>query len=178
VTGDRTHNRGYNAEIAQFSRREKAMKNRIVGAAVAALIVALPPLAAPAGAADGEAIGRVKTSQGEAFLVRGSERLPAVIGAAVQQGDSVETGTDGAIGITFRDNSVFSTGPNSQVSLDEYRFDSSNFQGSFQSRLSKGTLSVVSGDIARGSPEAMKIRTPHTILGVRGTRFAISAAED
>ena len=151
------------------------MRNRIVGAALAALIVSLP---AVAGAADADAIGRVKTSQGQAFLVRGAERVPAAIGAAVQQGDAVETGADGAVGITFRDNTVFSTGPNSRVSLDEYRFDSSNFQGSFQSRLSKGTLSVVSGDIARGSPEAMKIRTPHTILGVRGTRFAISAAED
>lgn len=153
------------------------MRNRIVGAAIAALIVATLPQAV-ARAADGEAIGRVKTAQGQAFLLRGTDRTPATVGAAVQQGDAVETGADGAVGITFRDNSVFSTGPNSRVAIDEFRFDSSNFQGSFQSRVSKGTLSVVSGDIARGSPEAMKIRTPHTILGVRGTRFAVSVTED
>jgi hypothetical protein len=32
---------------------------------------------------------------------------------------------------------------------------------------------VVSGDIARSSPGAMKVRTPTAILGVRGTRFAV-----
>jgi hypothetical protein len=79
----------------------------------------------------------------------------------------------GAIGITFRDNSVFSAGPNSQLAVEEFQFDSRKFKGSFLSRLKRGTLSVTSGDIARGSPEAMKIRTPHTVLGVRGTRFAI-----
>jgi hypothetical protein len=34
-------------------------------------------------------------------------------------------------------------------------------------------LSVVSGDIARSSPGAMKIQTPTAILGVRGTTFAV-----
>jgi len=151
------------------------MRNRIFGATLVALIVGLPFLAS---AAEADTIGRVKTVQGQAFLVRGAERTAATVGAAVQQGDAVETGADGAVGITFRDNSVFSTGPNSRVAVDEFRFDSQNFQGSFQSRVSKGTLSVVSGDIARGSPEAMTIRTPHTILGVRGTRFAVSVTEE
>lgn len=153
------------------------MRNRLIGAAIAVLAIAPLPWTA-ASAAETDTIGRVKTVQGEAFLLRGTERSPATVGAPVQQGDSVETGSDGAVGITFRDNSVFSTGPNSRVAVEEFRFDSSNFQGSFQSRVSKGTLTVVSGDIARGSPEAMKIRTPHTILGVRGTRFAISVTDE
>lgn len=153
------------------------MRIEIASAVLAALIVAASTLG-PVNAAEADTIGRIKTTQGQAFLLRGTERMPAAIGAAVQQGDTVETGADGSVGITFRDNSVFSTGPNSRVAVEEFRFDSQNFQGSFQSRVSKGTLSVISGDIARGSPEAMTIRTPHTILGVRGTRFAVSVTED
>jgi hypothetical protein len=39
--------------------------------------------------------------------------------------------------------------------------------------MRKGTLTVVSGDIARSSPGAMKVKTPAAMLGVRGTRFAV-----
>jgi hypothetical protein len=39
--------------------------------------------------------------------------------------------------------------------------------------MRKGSLTVVSGDITRGSPGAMKIKTPTSILGVRGTTFAV-----
>ena len=138
-----------------------------------ALFAAIVLVAAPSQAQDSDVIGRVKTVSGEAVLVRGETRTPAGVGDAVHQGDTVETGADGAIGITFRDNSVFSAGPNSQLAVEDFQFGSRKFKGSFLSRLKRGTLSVTSGDIARGSPEAMKIRTPHTVLGVRGTRFAI-----
>jgi len=95
----------------------------------------------------------------------------------VERQDVIETGADGAVGITFDDNTIFSTGPNSKVSLEEYKFNPSTMQGSFLAKLGKGTLSVTSGDIARGSPEAMKIRTPSAILGVRGTHFLVRVGE-
>ena len=66
-----------------------------------------------------------------------------------------------------------SAGPNSEIDLSEYHFDSSNFKGAMLADMRKGTLTVVSGDIARSSPGAMKLRTPAAILGVRGTRFAV-----
>jgi hypothetical protein len=34
---------------------------------------------------------------------------------------------------------------------------------------------VVSGRIAKQSPESMTVRTPSIILGVRGTEFAVAA---
>ena len=39
--------------------------------------------------------------------------------------------------------------------------------------MRKGTLSVVSGDIAKKTHGAMKVRTPAAILGVSGTHFAV-----
>ena len=92
--------------------------------------------------------------------------------------DVIQTGADGAIGITFTDNTVMSTGPNSEVSLEEYRFDSSNFNGAMLTDMRKGTLAMVSGDIARSTPGAMKVKTPTAILGVRGTRFAVQVEGD
>jgi len=85
----------------------------------------------------------------------------------------VTTGPGGTIGFTFIDNTVFSTGPDSEVALEQFRFDSSNFSGEMLADMRKGSLTVVSGDITRSSPGAMKIKTPTSILGVRGTTFAV-----
>jgi hypothetical protein len=130
----------------------------------------------PAALADGTRIGQVKTASGQTFIVRDAASTPAKVGDAVFEKDTIETGADGAIGITFIDNTVFSTGPNSQVALEEFSFDSSNFQGAMTADMNRGTLAVISGDIARSTPGAMKIKTPTAILGVRGTSFAIQVS--
>ncbi|MEX2616715.1 MAG: FecR domain-containing protein [Alphaproteobacteria bacterium] len=142
---------------------------------IAAIVSGLLPTFVAA--AQPERIGQLRSVSGEAFVVRGDARQPAIVGNTVQQKDIIETGQDGAVGITFDDNSVFSTGPNSNVSLEEFKYNPSTLKGSFLAKLGKGTLSVISGDIARGSPEAMKIRTPSAILGVRGTRFLVRVDE-
>ena len=142
---------------------------------IASIVMGLLPTFVAA--AQPERIGQLRSVSGEAFVVRGDARQPAIVGNIVQQKDVIETGQDGAVGITFDDNSVFSTGPNSNVSLEEFQYNPSTLKGSFLARLGKGTLSVISGDIARGSPEAMKIRTPSAILGVRGTRFLVRVDE-
>ena len=126
-----------------------------------------------AGAADAPPIAQVKTATGQVAVLRAGERLPANVGEKLFEKDVIETGPDGAIGITFVDNTVFSTGPNSQLALDEFQFDSSNFRGSMLADMRRGTLAVVSGDITRSSPGAMKIKTPTAVLGVRGTTFAV-----
>ena len=124
-------------------------------------------------AAQDSPVGHVKTASGSAVLVRGGARLPAKLGDPVHAKDIFETGADGAIGVTLIDNTVLSVGSNSQLALEEYSFDSSDFKGAMTADLHKGTLAVVSGDIARSSPDAMKVRMPTAILGVRGTRFAV-----
>lgn len=124
-------------------------------------------------AAEAPPIAQVKTVSGQVAILRSGERLPVKIGDALFEKDVVETGSDGGIGITFVDNTVFSAGPNSQLALDEFSFDSTNFRGAMLADMRRGTLAVVSGDIARSSPGAMKIKTPTAQLGVRGTTFAV-----
>jgi hypothetical protein len=136
------------------------------------LLAAILAAAAPA-AAQGPRIAQVKTANGEVSVLRSGQRLPLKIGDPIYEKDVIETGKDGSVGITFIDNSVFSTGPESRLAVDQFSFDSSNFKGSMLADMQKGTLSVVSGDIARSSPGQMRIRTPTAVLGVRGTTFAV-----
>jgi hypothetical protein len=126
-----------------------------------------------AAAADNSQVAQIKTVSGQADIVRGGTRSAAKIGDPLYEKDTIETGADGSIGITFIDNTVMSSGPNSQIVLEDYKFNSSNFSGTMLTDMRRGTVSMVSGDIARSSPGAMKVRTPTAILGVRGTRFVI-----
>jgi len=120
-----------------------------------------------------EDAGHIKVSKGTVQIERSGQRLAAPVGQAVRQGDVVITGEDGSVGITFRDTSLLSLGPDSVLSIDRFVFDSTTHQGAFDSSLKQGTLAAVSGKLAKQSPEAMKVKTPAAILGVRGTEFLV-----
>jgi len=122
-------------------------------------------------------IGQIKVASGDTVIARGTESVPAKVGGYVFAQDIIRTGANASLGITFVDNTVMSAGPNSEVVLEEYAFDSDNFRGSMQTDVRRGTLSFVSGDIARGTPGAMKVKTPTAILGVRGTRFLVKVGD-
>ncbi|MCE9523779.1 MAG: FecR domain-containing protein [Alphaproteobacteria bacterium] len=130
-------------------------------------------LATPCAAAEA-AIGQIKTETGTVSVERGGAAKPLTIGDHVFEADTIVT-ADGTVGITFADNSMMSLGPNSRLSLDQFKFDTTTQNGIFNSSLKKGTLAVKSGQIVRQTPEAMRIRTPAALLGVRGTEFAVSA---
>jgi len=136
----------------------------------AAVLLACLGVAALAQADD---IGRVKVAKGDVSIERAGAKVPAAVGAGVQAADVVITGNDGSVGITMNDDSLLSAGANSRLTLDEYVHDPSTNQGRFRVSVDRGTLAVISGRIAKQSPDAMKVRTPSAILGVRGTEFAV-----
>jgi len=122
-------------------------------------------------------IGRVKVSKGQVSIERGGAALPAPVGARLQSADVVSTGSDGAVGITMNDDSLLSAGANSRLSLDRFVHEPSTNQGRLDVSLNRGTLAVISGRIAKQSPEAMTVRTPTAILGVRGTEFVMKVED-
>lgn len=122
-------------------------------------------------------VGQIKVAKGSAQIDRAGQRTPAVVGAGVRQGDTLVTGADGSLGVTFADNSLLSTGPNSSLTIDKYAFDSTSHAGQFDASLGKGSLAVISGKMVKQSPGAMRVKTPSTILGVRGTEFVVRVGE-
>jgi hypothetical protein len=125
-------------------------------------------------AANAADIGQIKVAKGQVSIVRGGQTLPGEAGARLQPADVLRTGADGSVGVTMSDNSTLSVGPNSVLALEKYEFDATTNQGQFDASLQKGSLAVVSGRIAKQSPDAMKVRTPSSILGVRGTEFVVA----
>jgi len=135
---------------------------------VAALLVGLAPAVLAAGP-----VGHIKVASGDVTVEREGKRLPVQPGATVLEADVVRTGADGSVGVTFTDNSLISAGPNSVLVVDRYAFDSTTHAGKFDATLRKGTLAVISGKMVKQSPDAMRVRTPASIMGVRGTEFVV-----
>jgi hypothetical protein len=138
------------------------------------LAIAAAALAAAAYAND---IGQVKTVRGTVHVERDGQRLAAEPGMWVRQSDKLVTGADGAVGVTFLDNSLLSAGPGTVLAIDRYDFDTTTHVGQFDTSLQKGSLAVVSGKIVKQSPGAMRVRTPASVMGVRGTEFLVRVEE-
>ena len=122
-------------------------------------------------------VGQIKIASGLVSVDRKGQSMPGRVGLVLEADDVLRTGADGSVGITMRDNSLLSAGPNSILSLERFEFDPTTNDGRFDARLRRGTLAVVSGRIAKKSPQAMTVRTPSAILGVRGTEFVVSVDE-
>lgn len=122
--------------------------------------------------------GVVKIAKGSVAIERASEKRTPTPGDRVEAGDRIVTGKDGQVGITLRDNTLLSAGPNSVLVLDQFAFDSTTHAGVIDASVRRGTLAVVSGKIARQAPESVRFRTPNAMLGVRGTSFVIDAGQE
>jgi hypothetical protein len=130
--------------------------------------------AAPALAQQSASVGRVKISAGAAFITRqNGQRIPAQVGQLLAESDALTTGADGRMGVTLRDETRISLGPNTEARLDRFVYAPGEGNLAFVLRIVRGLAVYVSGRIAKLSPDAVRIETPVAIVGVRGTHLAI-----
>lgn len=140
------------------------MRELFVVSAVAALLASSPAL--------GE-IARIKSHVGVVSVQRGGSMIAARPGLALEQGDILVTGKTGRVGVAFLDNTRMAMGPNSKITLSEFAYDRARQTGTFVTSVNRGSLGVVSGNIAKSKRDAMRVRTPTSVLGVRGTKFVV-----
>jgi hypothetical protein len=138
---------------------------------VGALVLMLA--AAPAFGQQPAAAGRIKIASGSAFVVRAGKAVPAKLGEAVFEADSLRTGANGRLGITLKDDTRLSLGPNSEIRLDRFAFEPAEGQFGFVLRLVHGVAAYVSGRIAKLAPDSIRLETPAAIVGVRGTTLVL-----
>jgi len=117
--------------------------------------------------------GTIKTVQGSVAVVRGDARIEARVGGAVHASDSIQTGANSATAVTLMDGTELSIGPDSTVELKTFRFNPTTHDGNVLVNLLRGTLRMATGLIAKLKPEQVKVTTPTTVIGVRGTDFIV-----
>ena len=141
-------------------------------------LLALCLIAAAPTWAEVEAIGYVKTVKGEAFVIGTGSRKAAEAGTPVYLNDVLSTGETGSLGVTFKDNSRISIGPDTELSVDTYIYAPRENKLGFVTKMSRGTLNFVSGTIAKLAPDSVAVETPAGTIGVRGTHFLVKVEED
>jgi hypothetical protein len=137
------------------------------------LLLALALLAACTAALANERSGIFKNLEGDVTVIRESRSLPAVPGAALLEGDRIVTGRNSAASVTLLDGTVVSVGPNSSVDLTHFIYDPTSQNGSLLLNLLQGTVRMITGVMGKTNPELIKLTTPTTVVGVRGTDFIV-----
>lgn len=125
---------------------------------------------------DATRMGSFKQVQGEIQWGHEPGRATPAPGDALRQGDRVRTGQTGGASIVLKDGTVLTMGPNTTVDLSQFQFDSTTQSGNFVLDLLQGSVRVVTGLLAKANPERFKVRTPTSVVGVRGTDFIVEAA--
>lgn len=131
-------------------------------------------LVGPSSSAAAEAfVGVVKTIEGGAVITRNGETIAVGTGMEIQRADLVKTDRHGTIGLVFSDDTRITMGPNTEIAVDDYMFEPVEKKLSFVLRLIRGTVSFLSGQIAKLSPESVQVVMPAATIGVRGTHVLI-----
>jgi hypothetical protein len=123
--------------------------------------------------ADDSIIGYVKTVSGTATVATAGNTVTAEPGTPIHLNSVLKTGAGSAMGVTFKDNTVMSFGPGTEITMDEYLYTPSKDDLKLSARIARGTLEYISGVIAKLKPEAVAIKTPTGTIGVRGTHFLV-----
>ena len=143
-----------------------------VAASIVACVLAIGLVSAQV-EAQGQPAGYVKVVKGAATVIRSGAARPARPGDAVFERDQLRTGPDGRLGVTLKDDTRVSLGPDSEIDLSEFKFSPEEGQLGLVMKPLHGIAAYVTGRIGQLKPDAVRIETPATIIGVRGTHLVI-----
>jgi hypothetical protein len=117
-------------------------------------------------------VGFVKTVNGDAWITTSGQRTRATSGAAIQIGSKLKTGSTASMGVSFKDNTIMSFGPDTELTIDEYLYAPAQGQLKLGTSLTRGSLNYVSGVIAKLKPDAVTVKTP---TGIKKTHCVSTA---
>nr|WP_321514005.1 FecR domain-containing protein [uncultured Pseudodesulfovibrio sp.] len=88
--------------------------------------------------------------------------------------DVIVTGIKSTVEILFKDESIYSQGPEARISLDDFVYSEEKSASRLLFSMGKGTFRYVTGQIVKTNPDAFALQTPTTTIGIRGTEvFAV-----
>src|SRR5215831_3468058 len=104
-----------------------------------------------------QAIGTIQTATGVVTVMDAGGVVAQIkVGDPVYRHDTIETGADGAVGITFIDGTAFTLSNNARMALTEFVCDGTSNSALFN--LSKGVFAFIAGKIAKAG--GLRIDTP------------------
>jgi len=120
-------------------------------------------------------IGSVASLQGGASVTRNDATSALELQNPIFKGDALQTGADGTLGITFDDETTFTLKPKSRITVDEFVYHSGGSDNAAVFNVLRGTVAFVAAEVAHTGN--MKIDTPSSSLGIRGTTGVVEVPE-
>ena len=121
---------------------------------------------------------------GEATMVIGQARLigpegdakSLARGAAVREGDRIETGAGGHVHLKFVDGGRISVRPSSRLQIENYSHtDQQPALTAIRFKLDEGVVRSITGSWGEAARDRFRLNTPLAAIGVKGTDFSVSA---
>jgi hypothetical protein len=145
---------------------------------LACSLIALSSLVAQSALAQDDAsVALVKSVSGTVSVMRNGAKLDVQPGFQLQKSDEVVSQANSSSGIVFKDGTLLTVGAGSDVQIKDYLFQPADAKYAFAVYLAKGSAIYSSGKIGKLAPESVSVSTPKAVIGVRGTRFLVSADE-
>jgi hypothetical protein len=124
-----------------------------------------------------ESIGQVATLQGIAMVTRGNAAPVTLnVSDAIFKKDVLQTGADSSLGVTFDDETTFSLIANARLVVDEFVYEEGGKDNAALFNVVRGTVAFVASQVAKTGD--MKISTPSTNLGIRGTTGVVDVPDN
>lgn len=139
-----------------------------------ALFIALAVVASGA-CAQAEHIAIFKSVDGRIDIVRAGQTASAASGDKLFISDQLKSSDGASAGIVFKDGTLLTVGPSTDIRLRDYAYQPKEAKYAFSLYLDKGSAIYSSGQIGKLAPQAVKVDSPTASVGVRGTRFIITA---
>ena len=119
-----------------------------------------------------QSVGEVEFARGAGFAQTASQ-TPRILGrgVALNEGDRLTTAEGASAIVKLNDGTRMTVRPNSELVIEQFKFKESAPDNSFVMQLLRGGLRAITGLIAKGSPDAARLRTSTATIGIRGTDF-------
>lgn len=120
-----------------------------------------------------EHVGIIKSVVAVVTIERSGVSLNAEPNLKVLEGDVIQSGSTGKAGLILDDDTIISMGSNSRITIKKFMFQPNEKKLSLIAKIFHGTVSFLSGQIAKLSPNMVTIETPAATIGLRGTHVLV-----
>ena len=116
-----------------------------------------------------ESIGVISVSVGPVSWYRAGHELQLKRGDAVEQGDTVSTGSSARLVLKMNEDSVITLGADTSLQFSEWQYAAGSQNNSARLEFIEGAFRFITGLITRQDDPQLTVTTPAATIGIRGT---------
>ncbi len=107
-----------------------------------------------------------------------AEPEPVQSGMDIFMQDRIATRVESRLQVLLLDETVFTVGPKSEVTIDKFVYDPESGAGEVTAKFTEGFMRYVSGKVGKNNPDDVTVETPASTIGIRGTSLYVSDVPD